>query len=51
VPKVIVLYYSAYGQSEKMARSGRGRQPVENELAGAGYQGRKIAETAKKLPG
>ena len=27
------------------------RQPSENELAGARYQGRVIAETAKKLHG
>jgi len=27
------------------------RQPTENELQGARYQGRKIAETANKLHG
>src|SRR6478752_9492077 len=41
---------SPYGSSTITGGDGR-RQPSENELAGARYQGRVIAETAKKLHG
>ncbi|MFN3524237.1 MAG: NAD(P)H:quinone oxidoreductase [Phenylobacterium sp.] len=41
---------SPYGASTIAGGDGS-RQPSENELAGARYQGRKIAETAKKLWG
>jgi NAD(P)H dehydrogenase (quinone) len=41
---------SPYGASTIAGGDGS-RQPSENELAGARYQGRKIAETAKKLHG
>jgi NAD(P)H dehydrogenase (quinone) len=34
-----------------IAASDGSRRPTENELAGARYQGRRIAETAKKLHG
>jgi NAD(P)H dehydrogenase (quinone) len=40
--KVLVLYYSAYGHIETMTHA---------ELEGARYQGRGIAETAKRLHG
>ncbi len=39
---------SPYGASTIAGGEGQ-RQPSKNELAGARYQGRKIAETAKKL--
>ena len=39
---------SPYGATTIAGGKGQ-RQPSENELAGARYQGRKIAETAKKL--
>ncbi len=39
---------SPYGATTIAGGQGQ-RQPSENELAGARYQGRKIAETAKKL--
>lgn len=39
---------SPYGATTIAGGSGQ-RQPSENELAGARYQGRRIAETAKKL--
>ena len=52
--KVLVLYYSAYGHLEAMANgattitgSDGSRWPTANELEGARYQGRRIAETAK----
>jgi NAD(P)H dehydrogenase (quinone) len=41
---------SPYGASTITGGDGS-RQPSENELAGARYQGRVIAETAKKLHG
>ncbi len=41
---------SPYGATTIAGGDGS-RQPSENELAGARYQGRKIAETAKKLQG
>lgn len=41
---------SPYGATT-IAGSDGARQPTENELAGARYQGRKIAETARKLFG
>ena len=41
---------SPYGATTITAGDGS-RQPSENELAGARYQGRVIAETAKKLHG
>jgi NAD(P)H dehydrogenase (quinone) len=41
---------SPYGASTITGGDGS-RQPTENELAGARYQGRVIAETAKKLHG
>jgi NAD(P)H dehydrogenase (quinone) len=41
---------SPYGAST-IAGSDGSRQPSENELAGARYQGRRIAETAGKLLG
>ncbi len=41
---------SPYGASTIAGGDGS-RQPSENELAGARYQGRRIAETAKKLAG
>jgi NAD(P)H dehydrogenase (quinone) len=41
---------SPYGASTIAGGDGS-RQPTENELKGARYQGRKIAETAKKLHG
>src|ERR1700686_3034611 len=41
---------SPYGAT-KIKGSDGSRQPSENELAGARYQGRVIAETAKKLHG
>jgi NAD(P)H dehydrogenase (quinone) len=39
--KVLVLYYSAYGHGS--------RQPSENELEGARFQGRHVAEIAARL--
>ncbi len=39
---------SPYGATTITGGNGA-RQPSENELEGARYQGRKIAETAKKL--
>ena len=39
---------SPYGATTIAGGQGQ-RQPSENELAGARYQGRKVAETAKKL--
>jgi NAD(P)H dehydrogenase (quinone) len=53
VAKVLVLYYSAYGHIETMANAVAegARQPTANELQGARYQGRKIAEVATKLHG
>jgi NAD(P)H dehydrogenase (quinone) len=39
---------SPYGATTITGGAGQ-RQPTENELVGARYQGRKIAETAKKL--
>jgi NAD(P)H dehydrogenase (quinone) len=41
---------SPYGASTIAGGTGA-RQPSENELQGARYQGRKIAETAAKLHG
>ncbi|MEI9929092.1 MAG: NAD(P)H:quinone oxidoreductase [Rhizomicrobium sp.] len=41
---------SPYGATTITGGNGA-RQPTENELSGARYQGRKIAETAKKLHG
>jgi NAD(P)H dehydrogenase (quinone) len=41
---------SPYGATT-IAGSDGSRQPTENELEGARYQGRKIAETANKLHG
>ncbi len=41
---------SPYGATT-IAGSDGARQPSANELAGARYQGRKVAETAKKLAG
>jgi NAD(P)H dehydrogenase (quinone) len=41
---------SPYGATTVTGSNGA-RQPSENELMGARYQGRKIAETAKKLAG
>lgn len=41
---------SPYGATTIAGGQGQ-RQPSENELAGARYQGRRIAETAKKLHG
>jgi NAD(P)H dehydrogenase (quinone) len=41
---------SPYGATTITGGDGS-RQPSENELAGARYQGRKVAETAKKLHG
>ena len=41
---------SPYGAST-MAKGDGSRQPSENELAGARFQGRHVAETAKKLHG
>ena len=41
---------SPYGATTITGGDGR-RMPSENELVGARYQGRKIAETAKKLAG
>jgi NAD(P)H dehydrogenase (quinone) len=41
---------SPYGAST-MAGADGSRKPSENELAGERYQGRVIAETAKKLHG
>jgi NAD(P)H dehydrogenase (quinone) len=41
---------SPYGATTITGGTGA-RQPSENELVGARYQGRKIAETAKKLSG
>jgi NAD(P)H dehydrogenase (quinone) len=41
---------SPYGATTIAGGDGS-RQPTENELDGARYQGRKIAETAKKLLG
>jgi len=41
---------SPYGATTIAGGQGQ-RQPSENELAGARYQGRKIAETARKLHG
>jgi NAD(P)H dehydrogenase (quinone) len=39
---------SPYGATTIAGGDGA-RQPSENELAGARYQGKRIAETAKKL--
>jgi multimeric flavodoxin WrbA len=39
---------SPYGASTIAGGTGQ-RQPPENELAGVRYQGRRVAETAKKL--
>jgi NAD(P)H dehydrogenase (quinone) len=41
---------SPYGATTITGGDGK-RQPSENELEGARYQGRKVAETAKKLAG
>jgi NAD(P)H dehydrogenase (quinone) len=41
---------SPYGASTITGGDGS-RQPSENELAGARYQGRRVAEVAKKLAG
>ena len=41
---------AAYGATTIAGGDGS-RQPTANELQGARYQGRKIAETAKKLHG
>ncbi len=41
---------SPYGTTTITGGDGS-RMPTENELAGARYQGREIAETAKKLHG
>lgn len=61
--EVLALYYSAYGHVETLAReiavcaSAAGattdgkREVSENELAGARYQGRRIADVAVKLNG
>jgi NAD(P)H dehydrogenase (quinone) len=42
---------SPYGASTIAGEGGTGRQPSENELAMARYQGRHVAEIAKKLAG
>lgn len=44
--KVLVLDCSAYGHVETMVQ-----QPTKNELDGARYQGRRIADTTKRLHG
>jgi flavodoxin len=56
--KILVLYYSTYGHIETMAQAvaeGTGgdgsRQSSANELAGARFQGKHIAEVANKLFG
>lgn len=56
--KVLVLYQATYGHVEQMTLgattiAGRdgARQPSAHELAGARYQGRKIAEVARQLHG
>jgi len=54
---VLVLYYSAYwhieaiivGAGTTITGSDGSRWPTANELQGARYQGRKIAETGKCL--
>jgi len=65
VAKVLVLYYSGHaGQmtleevtggspygATTIAGGDGSRQPTANELQGARYQGRKVAETAKRLHG
>ena len=45
--KVLVLYYSSYGHIETLAAAIA--EGARNELAGARYQGKRIAETAMKL--
>jgi NAD(P)H dehydrogenase (quinone) len=61
--KVLVLYQSSYGHMEQMAKAAaegaqvtatitgnKGqRQPSEKDLAGARYQGQRVAEIAAKL--
>ena len=42
---------SPYGGTTTIAGGDGNRQPSENELAMARYQGRHVAETAKKLTG
>ena len=55
--KVLVLYCSSYGHIEApygattIAGGDGSRQPAANELEGARYQGRKVAEVTKKLRG
>jgi len=56
--KVLILYYSSYGHTERMAQAvaegvrdacAGSRMPSENELAGARFQGRHVALIAGKL--
>jgi NAD(P)H dehydrogenase (quinone) len=46
--KAVLASGSPYGATTIAGVDGA-RQPSENELAGARYQGRKVAETAAKL--
>ena len=50
---IVGLNYGFAGQMklDEVTGGDGSRQPSENELAGARYQGRVIAETAKKLHG
>jgi len=45
--KVLVLYYSSYGHIETLAAAIA--EGARNELAGARYQGKRIAEIARTL--
>jgi len=45
--KVMIVYYSIGAST--IAGGDGSRLPSENELAGARYQGRHVAEIAKKL--
>ncbi len=53
MPRLLVLYYSTYGHVETLAATIAGadgsRQPSVKELAQARFQGRHVAEIAKKL--
>ena len=55
-PRILVIFDTSGSMAWKLdvneSTGGDGsRQPSENELAGARYQGRMIAETARKLHG
>ena len=49
--KILVLYDSSYGSIETMAGADGSRQPSDNELELARFQGRHVAEITKKRHG